>query len=174
MRELMDVYDWNFDEYLRQQLATIGPVNEVLARLAFERTLRDQFGPAIEKGLRRLDRLPRDDPFWNGKNHLPTIHKLEDFAREHPEDRELAMASLFLDLQTSAPGLPDHRLWRLDETFPIEWLIETGWLLFQGSLQAVPVMPLARVLGRADECRAIFAQLSANASFANWTKRELS
>ncbi len=40
--------------------------------------------------FRRLDRLPRDDPFWEGTNRRPTQYKMSDFCRkladESPED----------------------------------------------------------------------------------------
>jgi hypothetical protein len=35
---------------------------------------------AIFVGLSRLDALPRDDPFWNGTNRRPTLHKISDLA----------------------------------------------------------------------------------------------
>jgi hypothetical protein len=34
---------------------------------------------AIYDGFRRLDSLPRDDPFWQGTNRRPTLSKLPDF-----------------------------------------------------------------------------------------------
>ena len=163
--------DFDFDEYLESELAMIEWVNALLVPLGFARTLRAELVPAVENGLRRLDRLPRDDPFWTNRNHRPTLSKLIDFARAHPDDRELAMAELAYDLCLCNADLPDHRLWRLDGKFPIEWLIESGYVLVSASGQWNPILPVARALGRETECRALLLALPD--SFAEWIKREL-
>jgi hypothetical protein len=47
--------------------------------------LRRMTGDFIEC-LRRLDGLPRDDPFWEGTNRRPTQYKMIDFCRKAIRD----------------------------------------------------------------------------------------
>jgi hypothetical protein len=165
--------EFDFDEYLESEIAMIEWVNALLVPLGFARTLRAELVPAVENGLRRLDRLSRDDPFWTNRNHRPTMSKLIDFARAHPDDRELAMAELAYDLCLCSPSLPDHPLWRLDEKFPIEWLIESGYVLVFASGQWNPILPVARALGRDKEARALIERLATSEALGEWARREL-
>ncbi|MBF6469613.1 hypothetical protein IU427_31255 [Nocardia beijingensis] len=57
-------------------------------------------------GLRSLDELPRDDPFWQKTNHVTTVYKLQKYAQqrlEHtPEDRAARWALVAIDLAFGA------------------------------------------------------------------------
>ncbi|OQS13953.1 hypothetical protein B0T36_17765 [Nocardia donostiensis] len=57
-------------------------------------------------GLRSLDELPRDDPFWQGTNHLTTVYKLQKYAQQRleytPEDHAARWALVAIDLAFGA------------------------------------------------------------------------
>jgi len=57
----------------------------------------NQLRAALVDSFRRLDALPRDDPFWEGTNHRPTLAKIAAFAEYLVESNakdELALWSL--------------------------------------------------------------------------------
>jgi hypothetical protein len=84
---------------------------------------------ALVGGLRRLDALPRDDPFWEGSNRRPTLGKLPDFANHvlgHAPQEEWAcwlLAACSLWWCGSDFGLPGweglRRLGRLEAAWPV-------------------------------------------------------
>lgn len=65
------------------------------------------------EGFRRLDALPRDDPFWGGTNRRPTPGKMGAFCaqahRDHPGDLDaLRILAAVLVIQ----GGFDYRVWK--------------------------------------------------------------
>ncbi len=105
---------------------------EEFARLAEEAQISANFirriRSAVYDGFRRLDNLPRDDPFWEGTNRRPTFYKLPRFCAkllemDHRDSSALwtRAACDLLSWQNSDP-----KLWRqlvkvdgLDASWPI-------------------------------------------------------
>jgi hypothetical protein len=77
---------------LRGLIASLRAVRDEARSLGvpddFLHTLIERF----VEGFRRLDGLPRDDPFWQGSNRRPTRYKMGDYCRklaeEDPDDEQ--------------------------------------------------------------------------------------
>src|SRR5438045_2824610 len=79
---------------------------------------------ALLEGLLRLDRLPRDDPFWHNSNRRATFFKLQDFNRrlveQDPCDEQALWCQIALAQKDSSGYLSAeawgqlHRCGKLD------------------------------------------------------------
>lgn len=178
--DLMDVHDFDFDKYVvqaRERVLRLATSASEL-RLTYAPPLVKTLADALQHGLDRLNQLPRTHPFWGGRNALPTTHKLIEFAKASDEvDVELALASLAIELCDGRPSLVRNPLWEVPaaRTLPIEWLIETGWIFFSSSGQALSLAPVARRLGREAEYKEILEHLSKSDAepVRIWSRKEL-
>jgi hypothetical protein len=121
------------DPYVLRQLA--GRV-EGGGQLGLEYRLDPRFIREMQalylEGFRRLDALPRDDPFWEGTNRRPTPGKMRDFCdkarRDNPGDLD---ALRILAAVLMMHGLFDHRVW---ERLLSAGQVEPAWSVYAALL----------------------------------------
>jgi hypothetical protein len=122
----------------------------------------------LVEALRRLNALPRDDPFWQGRNPRPTLYKLRDFnaaiLRANPDDR-LALwtqAALYVLHGSTNFGPKQWRRLHYVGDFDVRWPVLAALVT---ELNAEPtVEALAELLDRVeavDEARAFLATFDA-------------
>ena len=79
--------------------------------------------------LRRLNALPRDDPFWEGRTKAPTIYKLRDYnhhvLRKNPDDVDAlwTQAALYLLHGSTNFGQKQWRRLHYAGHFDVSWPI---------------------------------------------------
>jgi hypothetical protein len=115
------------DPYLLRKLA--GHTCSAFSALHLVQPFAGRLREALLDGLRRLDALPRTDPFWDGTNRRPTVYKLRELAERTLErgPKEAwacwAYAAISLLWCTNDFGLPGWRglyeLGLLDPSWPI-------------------------------------------------------
>jgi hypothetical protein len=179
----MDVYDFDFDEYLRVQRAKVLAANAMTAflELGQNRTLFDAAADGLDRALHRLDRVPRSDPFWRNQNHHPTAYKLQNLQRQRfselKDDLDFAWSCVALAAATGNDHLPRCRLWHLlpRAELPAEWLLEASWLELVMWGPEMPMMDVARALGRDAELAALLSARggSPNLEVRIWVDFEL-
>ena len=102
------------DPYILRQLA--GMI-EGISQLGLEFRLDPRFIREMQalylEGFRRLDALPRDDPFWEGTNRRPTLGKMRGFcAKAHRDDPGDLDALRILAAVLMMQGSFDYRVWK--------------------------------------------------------------
>ena len=163
---MFDVYNWDFDGYCVEQAAGFVELPRELGVLGpTETSLVGRLRRELVGGLRFLDSLDRSDAFWKGRNNLPTVSKLGDFA-----DAELgklaprptfAWYQLAICVRGWSCHLPSARVWTVERPASIEtrWLVEASYLehAFWGgdSDDAEPMRPVAQSIGRTADYDAI-------------------
>jgi hypothetical protein len=106
----------------------------------------------LHEALKRLNDVPRDDPFWATRNKRPTLHKLRDFnhevVRKNPDD-PLALwtqAAFFILHGTNNFGAKQWRRLHYAGEFDVSWPILAALVT---ELNAEPtVEPLVELLDR--------------------------
>jgi hypothetical protein len=71
---MVDVSDFDLDEYVREERRQVGYLRDLTSKLNLQHapSLVDKLTDGIQRGLERLNQIPRTDPFWAGTNRLPT------------------------------------------------------------------------------------------------------
>jgi hypothetical protein len=179
----MDDDDSEFAEYFREQREHVGALRAMTDKLGLSEhgSLVERLVVAIDRTLQRLDERPRSDVFWVGRNRLATTSKLHDLFRallnETNVDLELAWAELAFAASSASAHLPDCFVWKTDASreVPIAWLAEASFIEYCNWGAEVPMMPVARRLGRADELAAMLRTLAdaEDATVRAWTRYEL-
>ena len=156
---MFDVYNWDFDGYCADQLARFSDLPDDLGILGPpEGSLVARLKADLVGCLQLIDSVDRSDEFWKGRNHLPTVSKLADFARtqlERPAPRSVfAWYQLAVGVQSWSCHLPTAAVWTLEQPARIDtrWLVEAGYLerAFWGE-DAGSMRPVAESLGRLAE-----------------------
>jgi hypothetical protein len=179
----MDDDDSDFAEDLRDQREHVASLRSTTDKLGLSESdsLVDRLIVAIDRTLRRLDELPRSDAFWIGRNRLATTSKLHDFCRallsETNVDLDLAWAELAFAATNASAHLPDCFVWKTDASreVPIAWLAEASWIEYCNWGTEVPMMPIARTVGRDEELAAMLRSLADrdDPSIRAWAQYEL-
>ena len=86
------------DVYLARELAPDSAPRAV----GSDPELEERIAASLRAGLRRLNQVPAVDAFWAGTNSVPTLFKLNSYARlvlaAHPNDTEMRWAVIALGL----------------------------------------------------------------------------
>jgi hypothetical protein len=96
---------------------------------------------SIATGLYRLDRLPREHPFWDNTNRRPTFGKLRDFAeallRYNPADQNAAwiLAAVEVLYGSNTFGLPGWRSIHAMGALDVRWPLNAALHLWRTSGQ---------------------------------------
>src|SRR6266511_3203558 len=112
---------------------------------------------AIVDGLRRLDALPRSDPFWRDSNGRATHFKLRDYCNRmiasDPRDARALWTMIGLDILHGVNPLATGYWKRLRDlgAFKIEWLVRMAWWL-EASTGEETASPLGREIGELGLC----------------------
>jgi hypothetical protein len=123
---------------------------------------------ALAASLSRLNALPRDDAFWEGRNPRPTLYKLRDFnahvVRKNPDDALALWSQAALYILHGSTNF-GHKQWRRLHyvgDFDVRWPIIAALVT---ELNADPtVEALAELLdrvGAVDEAKAFLATFDA-------------
>lgn len=131
--------------------------------------------------LKRLNTLPRSDPFWRNTNHRPTIFKLREFGDrvlvQDPDDKLALLTRAFLDHAIVGEFHPDlwahlFRIKAVDVRFVayVAMLLEVG-----GAPDAVRFADFVQATESVQEAIAILREVEANAGkiLAEWAGRVL-
>lgn len=181
------VHDWDFSLYKRVQARELERWREQLAKLGPGLdSIVDRLSWALGHGLNWLAGLDRVEPFWNHRNHLPTVGKLRDItsqilaATPHGPNPSVPVAWFHLAAHVLAWSgqLPGHPVWSLSPSraIPGEWLVAAAWMEHRmWGNDALPMMPTVERLGRrarfADTLRGVAAGQDVEARA--WARREL-
>jgi hypothetical protein len=137
---------------------------------------------SIFASLRRLNRLPRSDPFWTNSNRRPTLPKLNDFCRlnfeNNPKDTLALWTMAALEVAGGADGFGSpfwYALHGLGE-FDVAWPICAA--LLQGGRCGISDRALASLLISIDAVEAAQPLLqryagSPSSHISDWAKRVL-
>src|SRR4051794_35332251 len=148
------------DPYVLRQLA--GMI-EGFSQMGLEYRLDPRFIREMQalylEGFRRLDALPRDDPFWEGTNRRPTLGKMRAFCvkahRDNPGDLQTLRILAVVLMMT---GLFDHEVWKrlllAGEVEPT-WVVHAALLAgyFGGGDTVSGLLALVREMGLWGEVR---------------------
>jgi hypothetical protein len=138
---------------------------------------------SIFESLRRLNRLPRNDPFWTNSNRRPTLPKLNDFCRlnfeNNPKDTLALWTMAALDVAGGVDGFGSpfwHALHDLGE-FDVAWPICAA--LLQGGPCGISDRALVSLLIGIDVVEAAQPLLQRHAGspschISEWARRVLS
>jgi len=177
-----DVYNWDLDSYCHEKVAEVSfwrqelePLGE--GALSFVTELERQ----LEAGLRWLDRLDRSEPFWNGRNHLPTLFKLETYTSQllttSAAPPEISWYHLAAYVSHSGCHCAGHPVWEVGKATRIEisWFVAGAWLDKIMWNDDESLIPDVRQAGRIDEYRDALTVLtgSANVDVREWAAAEL-
>ncbi len=159
-------------------------VAEALAYL-WAHPLRENFlersYASLLDALKRLNGLPRDDPFWRNTNCRPTIFKLGEFGDrvllKAPDDKLTLLTTAFLHVALVGEFHPDlwARLYRLDAV-GVRFVAYAAMLLeVAGAPDADEFAAFAQKTDSVDQVIAILREVATEAGkiFAEWARRVL-
>jgi len=178
----VDVYDWDFEKYLRQRREEILGLRDLTVKLKLSHTpsLVDELADALRRTLERIDQLPRTDPFWEGRNHLPTVYKLHDHYQAMVTRGDIDVDLALAELAGAGFGgrvLARNVIWKTEvgRRFPIEWFLEASWIQYSNCGPEQSMMAIARELGRDIELRPLLERLaqSDDQLVQSWAQYEL-
>lgn len=131
--------------------------------------------------LRRLNGLPRDDPFWRNTNRRPTVFKLAEFGNrvllKAPDDELTLLTRAFLDVASIGEFHPDLwvHLYRI-EAVDVRFVAYAAMLLeITGAPDADEFAAFAQGTENVQEVIAILRDVQAEAGkiLAEWARRVL-
>src|SRR4051812_48583609 len=108
-----DPRHWPDPYVLRQLAGAIEGIDQSGREFRFDPRFIWDMQACYLEGFRRLDALPRDDPFWEGTNRRPTLGKMRAFCvkahRDNPGDLQTLRILAVVLMMT---GLFDHEVWK--------------------------------------------------------------
>src|SRR6185295_13901977 len=120
-----DWLDRYFTQHVERRLQVWGP--------AVDPVLAGRMRTYLRQGLKRLNSIPSDDPFWANTNREPTLYKMGCYFSKnldrHNEDHVWIVASCLL-LQCADRDLGWLLQPLLDQDFAtVEWIVAAGlWI----------------------------------------------
>jgi hypothetical protein len=101
--------------------------------------LADRIRTCLRLGLKRLNALPADDPFWAGTNKEPTLHKLAQYFSERLDREEnVWIYASYLLLLCSDGNLGRVLKPLMEQDFAaVEWVVAAGrWIRLNSGFSA--------------------------------------
>jgi hypothetical protein len=145
--------------------------------------LLEKAGESILSSLRRLNELPRTDPFWENTNRRPTVYKLHDFCnrllRDNPQDVLALWTIASLNLLWGVDELSQDQWKRLHDigNFDVSWVVHAGLFSYlNAGIEADDLAKLLIDMNGVEESKPLLHAFSKSEAdlVADWGKKVLS
>lgn len=160
-------------------VASIRSIRKEAQALGIADAFLDRITDDLIVCFRKLDTLPRDDPFWEGTNRRPTENKLGSFSKEaigrSPEDPLAYRMRAAVQVLVGNYFDPEIWMWLCSrERVDVSWPVYAGLIGVVGGYDTAPeVVRFLRQAGLCDEARTTLNDLmrSSHTWVGDWAKQ---
>jgi hypothetical protein len=178
-QSVSDIVEYQPDPYVLKRIAT---ELKSFQQRAVGYHIPDDFigvvAQGIVDGLRRLDALPRDHPFWDQSNRRPTLGKLKEFSdyllRNNPRDLSALHTAIAYEILTFQNFQPKYWIQlHAEGKLHISWPIYTALLLGPDGFQALNLAHFLNAEELYDQAMTILGELmhSQDRAISEWATK---